>query len=263
MFQDLKQMGASLAAWIVIFLFSFGCVCFDSGSGKPVPAAYIGAWKGSDGSTLEIGGNGKVNFKQIGTEFQGASLEINEGEKVMRIKFFGFEVKKFNINTPPKGNRMVLDNVTYIKQGSSTQQDKSEEDYSSKNFSEGSEISESQIISLLRETILDFNEAIQREDFSEFIESRASTPFRQQFTPDQMASSFSTFIERKKQISPILAQVSKISPSYSHKLSEVNGDDVLEIEGTFNTTPSKTYFNNMYLLEDGKWKILKIEIRVR
>ncbi len=263
MFQDLKKAGASLAAWIVIFLFGFGCVCFDSGSDKPVPAEYIGAWKGSDGSTLEIAGNGKANFKQIGAEYTGASLDIDEAEKVIRMKFLGFEVKRLTINTPPKGNRMVLDNVTYIKQDFSTQQDKSEEDYSGKNFNERAEISESEIISLLRGTILDFNEAIQKEDFSEFLESRASKPFRQQFTPDQMASIFSTFIKRKEQISPILVQVSRTSPSYSHKLSEVNGYVVLEIGGSFNTVPSKTYFNNQYLLEEGKWKVLKIEIRVR
>lgn len=278
MFQSLKKSVASLAAWVIACLFVLGCVCFDRGSsGKPLPAEYIGFWKGSDGSTFEIAGNGSVNFKQGNVEYKGASLEVDESGKVLRMKLLGFEVRSFTINQPPRGGRMVLDNITYTRRNV-TEKDQTEEGYRSRNFprsandgdylsekraGEDPGISESEMIYLLTETILDFNKAIQAEDFSDFLQFRCSRPFRQQYTSDELISSFYQFVQQKEAVGMVLEQVAEVSPSFSHKFVKSGGNDVLKIKGSFNTTPNKTYFDNEYLLEDGEWKLIKIEIQLK
>jgi hypothetical protein len=278
MFQNLKKSVASSAAWAITCLFVLGCVCFDRGSGKPLPAEYIGFWKGSDSSTLEVAGNGSVNFKQGNVEYKGASLEVDEGGKVLRMKFLGFEVRSFTINQPPGGGRMVLDNITYIRRGVS-EKDKTEEDYQGRSFPSNANddgdylgekrtnrnlgMSESEMVYLLTETILDFDKAIQAEDFSDFPRFRCSRTFRQQYTSDDLISIFSQFIQQKEAIGMVLEQVAEVPPSFSHEFVKSGGNDVLKIKGSFNTTPNKTYFDNEYLLEDGEWKLIKIKIQIR
>ncbi|MFN3329829.1 MAG: hypothetical protein ACK419_02770 [Pyrinomonadaceae bacterium] len=277
MSQNFKKISASLAAWMITFLFILGCVCPRGGdSGKPLPTEYFGVWAGSDGSVLEIASGGVANYKKGGEEYKGVSVEIDESGKVLRMKLLGFEIKKFNITQPPSGDRMALDNVTYRRRDSFSQDDYSlvgedpksgsTDDYSGgskKPLDKGAQTSDAEMVSLVRETLLDFNEAIQKEDFSEFLRLRTSKVFRQQYTPEQMASSFSSFIAQKDSVGLTLDQVVTATPSYSHRFRKIQNNDVLEIKGNFNTTPNKTYFDNQYLLEDGEWKLVKIQVEIR
>jgi hypothetical protein len=127
-----------------------------------------------------------------------------------------------------------------------------DEDYDSK-----------QTINLVRETILDFNEAVQQEDFSDFLRERCSKPFRQQYTPRDVKVAFAEFINKKEALGIILLQVANTVPEYSERTFKTSGMNVLEVKGNFDTKPLKTYFNNQYAMENGEWKILKIAIEVK
>jgi hypothetical protein len=117
-----------------------------------------------------------------------------------------------------------------------------------------------QTINLLRETILDFNEAVQQEDFSDFISERCSKSFRQRYTPRDLEVAFAEFINQKEYVGLILSQVANTVPEYSERTFKNFGMDVWEVQGSFDTKPHKTYFNNQYVMENGEWKILLIGI---
>ena len=74
--------------------------------------------------------------------------------------------------------------------------DKSSGDKSSSDKSSGDIPSDSKLQSLAKQTLMDFNEAIQSGDFSDF-HSTLSEPFQQQASADKLAGVFHEFVESK------------------------------------------------------------------
>jgi len=73
------------SAYLVVGILAFvGLGCFASGRSKssaPFPPAYVGDWKGQDGSTLWIRGDGKGNYKAENTSVDGGMVEVDETKK--------------------------------------------------------------------------------------------------------------------------------------------------------------------------------------
>jgi len=99
------------ATFAITLLLTIGLAC---GGGKPVPQAYQGTWKGSDGSTIYMYADGKAGFKIEGKEVTGGGAEVDESAKTLTISLFGIS-NTWRIDEPPSGDVMVLSGTRYTK----------------------------------------------------------------------------------------------------------------------------------------------------
>jgi hypothetical protein len=262
---------------LVLCLFAFvGLGCFGSGKNKdakPIPAAFLGDWQGQDGSTLSIRADGTGDYRSGGKKVEGGTAEVDESAKTISITFFGIG-ETLTINEPPQGDAMKLNGITYRRKGGfTTDSNTDKKDLKSKDDSKSDENktkvkadkdmpSEEDIEALVRDTLSQFNDAIESEDFSDF-HSNTSKDFQATYTAAQMKTTFQGFIDKKSQVNPILNQVSDLTPDYTTEpnVTTEKGYKLLNIDGNYATSPSKTSFELQYELEKKVWKLLKIRVK--
>lgn len=111
--------------------------------------------------------------------------------------------------------------------------------------------------SLVKTTLLDFNSALQQDDFTDF-HGKISSLWAKQITPRQMKKTFQALIDGKMDISVI----SGMKPAYTSTPSVDNSERLpqLKVKGEFNTSPLKTTFDLTYIPDGDEWKLFGIEI---
>lgn len=108
---------------------------------------------------------------------------------------------------------------------------------------------------LVKQNLLAFSKAVMANQFVDF-HSTLSTPFKKQFSPDDLQKVFHAFVEQKID----LALIKPMTPIYSEP-ARIDQDGVLSLVGYFDTSPSLAYFElNFY--EYPAWKLLKINVKV-
>jgi hypothetical protein len=265
----------------VVFAVGFGCLSGGSGKEiKPMPSEYIGDWVSATGAKLSIRGDNSADFHEGGTDFQNATAEYSEAEKVLKLTYFGFAVKTFRVDQAPNGNQIKLDGAVYKRasgansgnngmtsSGDTTSTD-SESDNSGTRKSTaasptGGTPSDEEVNDLIQNTLQEFADAIDDEDFTIFREG-VSKPFHDQFTADKFKSSFQEFIDRKSVFVPIIRSTSDMTPDFTSgpTVERESGYKVLKVSGEYATSPLPTKFDFKYLYETGEWRLLRIEVRV-
>lgn len=131
---------------------------------------------------------------------------------------------------------------------------------SSPDASKGEVPTEPQSQMLARETVLDFNDAIQSGDFSTF-HGNVSKPFQRQASPEKMEDAFKAFIEAKPDFSDVKTMTATFSPSPS--IQRKSGVRHLQIKGYYETSPRRMNFDLKYIPEGTEWKLISIEINTR
>jgi len=109
---------------------------------------------------------------------------------------------------------------------------------------------------LVRETMLDFNDAIQREDFTEF-HSKLCEPWQEQVTPDGLKNMFRQFIDGKANFGEIRNMDAKFT---LRKVKKEAGYQILEVNGEYPTSPNPTTFELNYLAEGKDYNLSKIRV---
>jgi hypothetical protein len=246
----------------VLFLMGFAC----GGSNTPPPAAYVGDWTGADGTTMSLRADGSANYKSANASVDSGGVTIDEGAKTLKITFAGLG-PTFTIDKPPSGDQMTLSGVVYRKGGNSTdtKTDKTssdDRDTSGSTKSGGGVPSNPELQSLVKQTVLDFNDAVQSGDFSDFHDT-LSKPFQDQASPDKLAGVFHEFVENKEVMD--FSSVKKMDATFSPEPSITKqGDyDMLNTRGYFPTIPRKTNFSLKYIKEGTAWKLSSIEINTK
>jgi len=107
---------------------------------------------------------------------------------------------------------------------------------------------------LVRQTLLDFNDAVQTKNFTEF-HARASAPLRQQVSPEKLRQAFQAFIDRRVNI----ASVKDLEPKFD-AAPKVDADGVLTVKGAYPTRPTRTAFQLKYFQEKGEWRVLGVNV---
>ncbi len=240
----------------LVILGVIGLAC--GGSGKPAPAEYVGAWTGADGTTMTIRADGGADYKSGNgnSTVSGGSFVMNEDGKSFKIAFAGMG-PSFRIDKAPSGGQMTLDGVVYKSSGGSTD---SRSD--SKSSSAKPEVpSNEKLQSLVKTTFLDFSDAVQGEDFTDF-HKKVAKVWRESSTPDEMLEGFKVFVDNKenynfkKAISPLDAT---FDPAPA--IEDFKGIDALILKGFYPTKPEQANFELKYALDDGNWKLVGINIR--
>lgn len=123
--------------------------------------------------------------------------------------------------------------------------------------SKGEIPSENELQEMAKTTLLDFNEAIQDEDFTTFY-SNISRLWQKQTTPDKLKDTFNVFIEKKVDF----ATISSLDANFSSnpRVDDSKGFKELVLDGRYNTSPLPTKFTLKYTPEGREWKLTGIVV---
>ena len=271
---------AKLSAIFAIGIFLLiGLGCFGGGkssSSKPIPAEYVGAWPGSDGSTITIRGDGKGDYKSGGTTVDGGTVEIDDAKKELSITFFGIGPTK-KIDSAPSGDQMTLDGIVYKRSGGnstaltdtnskttsspdtksspdskSTNKNYSKADASRGEIPEGDELQE-----MTQKTLIDFNDAVQAGDFTDFFQT-ISKLWQRQSSPSKLRDTFKVFVDKKIDIGAVRTMEANFTSK--PRVDDSKGFKELILEGNYATSPTATRFELKYTPEGKNWKLTGIMV---
>ena len=110
---------------------------------------------------------------------------------------------------------------------------------------------------LIKASLLSFNDANVTGNYAVF-HAKLSKPFRDQFAPEKLADIFKEF--RDKHIDFDIVAAKKPINAEEPK---VDDRGVLSIKGYFDTTPSRVNYDLAFILSDGEWKLIKIDVNVK
>jgi len=109
---------------------------------------------------------------------------------------------------------------------------------------------------LVRDSLLAFNKAVQEKNFAVFYKQNMAALFREQFTLEKFTALFQGFIEAKFEISSI----EKSEPIFD-TAPAFDGDGLLVLAGHYPTRPSKVSFKLEYMHEKEGWKLGGINVK--
>ncbi|MEP6822363.1 MAG: hypothetical protein ABI946_08445, partial [Chthoniobacterales bacterium] len=116
--------------------------------------------------------------------------------------------------------------------------------------------SESEAATLVKDSLLTFNDAVQAKDFSGFHEAIADV-WKAQVTPEKLATIFQSFIEQEINLAPI----KDMTPKFD-KPPALNDDGVLVLQGSYLTRASRLRFDLGYMFQEPEWKLVKVNVDV-
>jgi hypothetical protein len=128
--------------------------------------------------------------------------------------------------------------------------------FASRESTRGTPLSQDQMRQLAKDTLIEFNKAVQQKDFSA-LHATVATPFAAQFSPQQMRQAFTSFTDRKTNLAAIKNTSAILQPGPS-----IDERGVLNLSGFFPVQPLPVYFKNKYVWQDGKWKLLAIDVQL-
>jgi hypothetical protein len=110
---------------------------------------------------------------------------------------------------------------------------------------------------LIKVSLLTFNDANLTGNYSVF-HARLSKPFRDQYPPERLAEGFKGFRDQKIDLD--LIAVKQPIP-----VEEAKVDDrgVLTLKGYFDTQPSRVNYDLAFIMSDGDWKLIRINVDVK
>jgi hypothetical protein len=116
--------------------------------------------------------------------------------------------------------------------------------------------SDKELKALALESLLSFNDAIQRQSFKKF-HAEISKLWQKEVTPEKLLQIFQTFVDQEVDISSI----AKLTPTFA-KPPAVNDDGLLVLQGYYPTQPSRVSFELKYVYEED-WKLAGINVQVK
>ena len=122
---------------------------------------------------------------------------------------------------------------------------------------------DAEIQSMIKETMADFANGVDTEDFSK-IHSKASSDFQSSYTPTQMKDAFGSIIDKKNLALPSLKNAGSVTAAFSPAPSIRNekGLNILVLTGEFPAKPYPVKFEFEYVWRDGGWKLLKLKVNM-
>jgi len=110
---------------------------------------------------------------------------------------------------------------------------------------------------LIKATLLTFNDANVTGNYS-VLHAKSAKPLRDQFTPALLKETFKEFAEKHIDFDIIAAKTPLLTQE-----PKIDENGRLTLQGYFDTTPSHVYYDLRYILSEGQWKPIKINIEVK
>jgi hypothetical protein len=116
--------------------------------------------------------------------------------------------------------------------------------------------SERGLEALVKATLLSFNDAVVTGNYSVF-HAKLSKPFREQYPPERLESTFRDFSKKHIDFDVIAA----LKPNYD-PAPRVDDNGKLVVKGWFPTEPKRVYFSLEFIPSDGEWKLIAINVKI-
>jgi len=115
---------------------------------------------------------------------------------------------------------------------------------------------------LVKATIADFTEAVEKDDFAG-LRRKTSSAFQQKYNTEEIKASFGNFATKKELSIPLFQEAERTQAEFSQKpeMRKVGEFYVIETKGKFPTKSPDLNFQFEYVREDGKWKLVKFNIK--
>jgi len=110
---------------------------------------------------------------------------------------------------------------------------------------------------LVKSTVLSFNDANVTGIYDAF-RAKASKALKDKYTVEKFAEAFKPF--RDKGINLLGTVVMAVKYTEQPTVDE---NDVLSLNGYFETAPNKTYFSLRFVMSDEEWKLTNINIELK
>ncbi len=110
---------------------------------------------------------------------------------------------------------------------------------------------------LVKTTLLTFNDANVTGNYA-VLHAKLSKPFRDQFSPEQLAEAFKIFRDSRIDFDLLVAK-----PPVASEPARVNDNGVLMLYGYFDTVPSRVHYELEYIMSDGEWKPIRINVNLK
>ncbi len=110
---------------------------------------------------------------------------------------------------------------------------------------------------IIKSSLLTFNDANVTNNYSVF-HAKLSKPFRDKFPPDKLAETFKGFRDQHVDLDLIAAKA-----PISTEEPKVDDSGRLTLKGYFDTTPSRVNYNLTYIMSDGEWKLVGINVDLK
>ncbi len=110
---------------------------------------------------------------------------------------------------------------------------------------------------LVKAALLSFNDANVTGNYAVF-HAKLSKPFRDQFPPEKLAATFKEFRDKRIDFDIIAAKrpISTDEP-------RISDNGTLALKGYFDTTPSRVNYDLAFIMSDGEWKLIKVDVDVK
>jgi len=110
---------------------------------------------------------------------------------------------------------------------------------------------------LIKVSLLTFNDANLTNNYSVF-HARLSKPFRDKYSPAQIAEGFKIFRDQNLDLDFIAAM-----QPVPLEDAKVDDNGVLAIKGYFNTEPNRVNYDLQFIMSDGEWKLFHIGVKLK
>jgi len=110
---------------------------------------------------------------------------------------------------------------------------------------------------LIKSALLTFNDANVTGNYA-VLHAKLSKPFRDQFPPDKLAEVFKGFREQHIDFDLIAAKA-----PVSAEEPKIDDNGRLTLKGYFDTTPSRVNYDLAFIMSDGEWKLIRINVDVK
>ena len=110
---------------------------------------------------------------------------------------------------------------------------------------------------LVEESLIQFNEAIQKKNFEDFY-NYVSLAWQGQLTPKRLQSAFQPFIDNAVNV----GSVRSLIPTFDSP-PEVNSEGLLILSGHYQSNPYKIYFDLRFTYEFPHWKLFGVDVQLR
>jgi hypothetical protein len=116
---------------------------------------------------------------------------------------------------------------------------------------------EKELKTMVRDSLLAFNDAVQEKSFAGFYKHELATMFRDQMPIEKFSAAFQPFLEQGYDIS----EIKKSEPVFDAPAA-VDSNGVLAVAGSYPTRPNKVTFKLKYIQDKSAWKLLGINVQV-
>jgi len=110
---------------------------------------------------------------------------------------------------------------------------------------------------LIKAALLTFNDANVTGNYA-VLHAKLSKPFRDQFPPEKLADVFKEFRDKHIDFDVIAAR-----KPINVEEPKISDDGTLSIKGYFDTTPSRLNYDLGFIISEGEWKLMKINVDLK